>query len=83
MVPSLRCQPRSARVGADAVATGNAHTAMWEHVRGVLLKTVPTTAAGCVALARFTREFTEDQGVPLEYESNDPVLDLIARSPAL
>lgn len=60
-----------------------AHDAMWEHVRGVLLKTVPTTAAGCVALARFAVAFTTDQGVPLEYESNDPVLGLIARSPLL
>ena len=64
-------------------AEHEAHDAMWEHVRGVLLKTVPATAAGCVALARFASEFTKDQGVPLEYESNDPVLDLIARSPAL
>lgn len=64
-------------------AENEAHAAMWEHVRGVLLKTVPTTAAGCVALARFAYEFTEDQGVSLEYESNDPVLALIARSPAL
>ena len=69
--------------GADAVATDEAHAAMWEHVRSVLLKTVPATAAGCVALARFASEFTKEQGVPLEYESNDPVLDLIARSPAL
>lgn len=65
-----------------AEATAASHSAMWEHVRGVLLKTVPTTAAGCVALARFTVEFTNDQGVPVEVESNDPVLDLIARSPA-
>lgn len=64
-------------------AENEAHVATWEHVRGVLLKTVPTTAAGCVALARFACEFTEDQGVSLEYESNDPVLALIARSPAL
>ena len=60
-----------------------AHAAMWDHVRGVVLKTVPTTGAGCVALARFACEFTEDQGVPLDCESNDPVLALIARSPAL
>lgn len=60
-----------------------AHSAMWDHVRGVLLKTVPTTGAGCVALARFACEFTEDQGVPLEYTSNDAVLALIARSTAL
>lgn len=64
-------------------AEHEAHSAMWEHVRGVLLKTVPTTGAGCVALARFACEFTEDQGVPLEYESNDAVLALITRSPAL
>lgn len=64
-------------------AENEAHAAMWDHVRGVLLKTVPTTAAGCVALARFACEFTEDQCVSLEYESNDPVLALIARSPAL
>lgn len=64
-------------------AENEAASAMMEHIRGTLLKTVPTTAAGCIALARFACEFTEDQGVPLEYESNDPVLDLIARSPAL
>ncbi|MFJ7441268.1 hypothetical protein ACIQW5_26900 [Methylorubrum thiocyanatum] len=64
-------------------AESEAHRAMWEHIRGTLLKTVPATAAGCIALARFASEFTKDQGVPLEYESNDPVLDLIARSPAL
>lgn len=68
---------------SGAIAADEAHAAMWDHVRGVLLKTVPTTAAGCVALARFACEFTASQGVPLEYESNDPVLALIARSPAL
>ncbi|KQP81111.1 hypothetical protein ASF60_22340 [Methylobacterium sp. Leaf113] len=59
--------------------------AFFAHVDGVLLKTVPTTAAGCAALARFTVEFLEDEKFPLdEDEANEQhvrILDLIARSP--
>lgn len=61
--------------------------AFFAHVDGVLLKTVPTTAAGCVALARFAGEFLEDEGFCLdENAGNDQhvrILDLIARSAML
>ncbi|KQQ39138.1 hypothetical protein ASF58_22870 [Methylobacterium sp. Leaf125] len=63
-----------------------ATTAFWTHVDGVLLKTVPTTAAGCAALARFAVEFLADEGWVLdEHEGNEHtrILDLIARSPML
>ncbi|MCJ2045595.1 hypothetical protein MKK58_13780 [Methylobacterium sp. J-078] len=61
--------------------------AFFAHVDGVLLKTVPTTAAGCTALARYAVQFREDQGFNLdEDQSNEQhvrILDLIARSPLL
>jgi hypothetical protein len=57
------------------------------HVDDVLLKTVPTTAAGCVALARYAVEFLGDEGFALdEDQANEQhvrILDLIARSPML
>ncbi|MCJ2036458.1 hypothetical protein [Methylobacterium sp. J-068] len=40
--------------------------AFFAHVDGVLLKTVPTTAAGCAALARFAVEFLADEGFSLD-----------------
>ncbi|MCK2056942.1 hypothetical protein [Methylobacterium sp. 37f] len=61
--------------------------AFFAHVNGVLLKTVPTTAAGCVALARYAGKFLEDEGYALdEDEANEQhvrILDLIACSPML
>jgi len=60
--------------------------AFFAHVDGVLLKTVPTTAAGCVALARYAVEFLADEKWVLdEHDGNEHVriLDLIARSPML
>ena len=64
-----------------------ATNAFFAHVDGVLLKTVPTTAAGCVALARYANEFFEDEGFALdENTSNDQhvrILGLISRSPML
>ncbi|KQP79438.1 hypothetical protein ASF60_22770 [Methylobacterium sp. Leaf113] len=61
--------------------------AFFAHVDGVLLKTVPTTAAGCAALARYTVEFLEDEKFSLdEDEANEQhvrILGLIARSPML
>lgn len=61
--------------------------AFFAHVDDVLLNTVPTTAAGCTALARYALEFLENEGFCLdESASNDQhvrILDLIARSPML
>lgn len=61
--------------------------AFYAHVDNVLLKTVPTTAAGCTALARYAVEFLEDEGFALdEDQANEQhvrVLGLIARSPML
>ena len=58
---------------------------LYAHIDDVLLKTVPTTARGCAALARYVGEYVADQGVPLcaATENNDPVFALIARSPLL
>jgi hypothetical protein len=57
------------------------------HVDDVLLKTVPTTAAGCVALARYAVDFLGEEGFALdEDQANEQhvrILDLIARSPML
>lgn len=54
------------------------------HCRDVLLKIVPTTAAGCAALARFAIDFRADQGVTIyDDEDEDAVLALIAKSPML
>ena len=71
----------------DPTPEQNAATnAFFAHLGGVLLKTVPTTAAGCAALARFAVEFLADEGWVLdEHDGNEHVriLDLIARSPML
>lgn len=63
-----------------------AQDAFWAHVDNVLLKTVPTTAAGCAALARYAINFLKrDSFVLDEHEGNEHVriLELIARSPLL
>ncbi|MCJ2033052.1 hypothetical protein [Methylobacterium sp. J-068] len=64
-----------------------ATNAFFAHVDDVLLKTVPTTAAGCAALARYTVEFLADEGFSLDEdqasEQHVRILDLIARSPLL
>ncbi|MCJ2080722.1 hypothetical protein [Methylobacterium sp. J-090] len=70
----------------DTLPEQNAATdAFFVHVDNVLLKTVPTTAAGCAALARYTVEFLETEGFALdEDQANEQlvrILDLIARSP--
>lgn len=59
--------------------------AFFAHVDGVLLKTVPTTAAGCAALARYAVEFLEAEGFVLDEQGSEHVriLKLIARSPLL
>lgn len=61
--------------------------AFYAHVDDVLLKMVPTSAAGCSALARYAVEFLEAEGFALdEDQGNDQhvrILDLIARSPLL
>ena len=59
-----------------------ASEALHAHVNGVLLKTVPTTAAGCAALVRFAQAFREGEGVNI-CEGNEALISLIARSPAL
>lgn len=56
--------------------------AVWTHFRGPLLRTVPTTAAGCADLARYAAEFHDFQGVDLDEELL-AILGLIARSPLL
>lgn len=63
-----------------------AQDAFWAHVDDVLLKTVPATAAGCAALARYAIDFLKRNSFVLdEHEGNEHVriLDLIARSPLL
>ena len=64
-----------------------ATNAFFAHVDGVLLRTVPTTATGCAALARYANEFFEDEGFSLDENPNNDqhvrILDLIARSPLL
>lgn len=59
--------------------------AFFAHVDGVLLKTVPTTAAGCAALARYAVEFLADEGFVLDEQGSEHVriLELIASSPLL
>lgn len=61
--------------------------AFYAHVDNVLVKTVPTTAAGCAALARYAVEFLEDEGFALDEdhanEQHVRILGLIARSPML
>ena len=59
--------------------------AFFAHVDGVLLTTVPTTAAGCAALARYAVEFLADEGFVLDEQGSEHVriLELIARSPLL
>lgn len=59
--------------------------AFFAHVDGVLLKTVPTTATGCAALARYAVEFLADEGYVLDEQGSEHVriLELIARSPLL
>jgi len=64
-----------------------AANAFHAHVGDVLLKTVPTTAAGCAALARYAVEFSKTEGFALDEDDagdqNVRTLDLIARSPLL
>jgi len=57
------------------------------HVDDVLLKTVPATAGGCAALARYAVETSKAMGFVLDdngtSDQNARILDLIARSPLL
>jgi hypothetical protein len=65
----------------------SAADAFHAHVDNVLMRTVPTTAAGCSALARYALQFREDQGFNLDEDASNEqhvrILDLIARSPML
>jgi hypothetical protein len=56
--------------------------ALHDHIMDVLLETVPTTAAGCVALVRFAQRYQDDIGTSM-CEGNLALVALIARSPAL
>lgn len=70
---------------AEVLPRGNqkrAQSTLVKHNDGVLLQTVPITAAGCVALAAFAGEFFERRGRNLE-DVDGAVLSLIARSPLL
>lgn len=64
-----------------------AMNAQFAHIDNVLLKTVPTTAAGCAALARYALDFLAADGWALDEDANNNqhvrLLDLIARSPML
>ncbi|WP_264051693.1 hypothetical protein [Methylobacterium flocculans] len=64
-----------------AMAASNAH------IDNVLLQTVPTTAAGCAALARYAIEFLDENDFVLDEDLNNEqhvrILGLIARSPML
>lgn len=66
-----------------------AYRAWFDHIDNVLMRTVPTTAAGCVALARFTVDFCAEEEIPLSQDreagdtDNIGPLRLIAQSPAL
>lgn len=65
----------------------DAARAFWSHVDDVLLKTVPTTAAGCVALSRYAVEFLATESFALDEDASNAqhcrILGLIARSPML
>jgi hypothetical protein len=72
----------------DPTPEQNAATdAFFEYVNDVLLKTVPTTAAGCTALERYAVEFRADYGFNIDEDASNEqhvrILDLIGRSPLL
>ena len=70
-------------IGRDPLPEKEAASdALSAHVYGVLLKTVPTTAAGCAALIKFAQTYHESEGISL-CEGNEDLVSLIARSPAL
>ena len=61
-----------------------AFDAFYGYVDNVLLRTVPATAAGCAALARFVASYPRDRGFSLDDDEDGQhvrILDLIARSP--
>lgn len=62
--------------------THEASDLQWTHWRDVLLHTVPTTLAGCVATARYAAEWVEREGLDLS-EDGPKLFALLARSPAL
>lgn len=57
-------------------------SAVWQHINGPLSETVPATAAGCVALARFIPALFERWGASLDGDQAGKLFDLIDRSPA-
>lgn len=62
--------------------TNDAGDAQWKHWTEVLLATVPTTSAGCAALARYANEWSEREGLDLS-EAGPKICALIGRSPML
>lgn len=57
--------------------------AVWDHINGPLSETVPTTAAGCVALARLIPKLFDRWAASLDGEQAGKLFRLIDRSPAL
>lgn len=74
-------------VGIDpAPETDAAQDAFHAHCDAVLVQTVPQTAAGCAALARYVHDFAVREGFTLDNQNEDAtdhlrILDLIGRSP--
>lgn len=64
-----------------------AFDALNRHVDDVVLQTVPTTARGCAALARYAAEFSATRGFEIDEDEHGTahlrILGLIARSPLL
>ena len=58
-------------------------SAVWTFIEGALLNTVPTTAAGCAALARFVPPLFKRWSACLDGRQGAGFFDLIARSPLL
>lgn len=56
-------------------------SAVWDYVNGTLLKTVPTTAQGCKALAAFVPAFLNRWGAALDEDKAAALFALIACSP--
>ncbi|GAB6844000.1 hypothetical protein JCM2811A_30020 [Methylorubrum rhodinum] len=68
--------------GNATPAQSAATSAVWHHINGTLSETVPTTAAGCVALARFIPPLFDRWGASLDGEQAGKLFRLIERSPA-
>lgn len=76
---ACNASPETDEVREERAETSDALIAHW---RNVVLKSVPTTAAGCAALARYAADFYDVQGPEID-EDPRPLLRLIAQSPRL